>query len=170
MMQAGRILYAVHEGTYVLKLEGEVRVPLCASLDVFLERMFMDDHLQGVFIDLSSSSMIDSTTLGLLAKISVFLQKHHKDKAVIFSTQPDVTRVLRSMGFEQVFNLLEKVAANVGQGLSEVPEVSTSESEMMIKVIDAHRTLMALNEQNVKTFSNLVETLEQGHGPCHQDE
>ena len=31
MMQAGRILYAVHEGTYVLKLEGEVRVPLCAS-------------------------------------------------------------------------------------------------------------------------------------------
>ncbi len=168
MMQAGRILYAVHEGTYVLKLEGEVRVPLCASLDVFLDRMFKDDRLQGVFIDLSSSSMIDSTTLGLLAKISVFLQKHAKDKAVILSTQPDVTRVLRSMGFEQVFMLMENAASAVGQGLSEVPEVSTSESEMMNKVIDAHRTLMAMNEQNVKTFSNLVEALEQGHGPCHQ--
>ncbi len=159
-MQSGRILYAVHQGTYILKLEGEVRVPLCTSLDGFLERMFLDQKLSGVFIDLTESVIVDSTTLGLLAKISVFLREHSKHRPVILSTQPDITRVLKSMGFEQVFVILEKAPSSEADALVELPLVTPSEAEVTHQVIDAHRTLMSLNVHNQQIFSNLVETLE----------
>ncbi len=162
VMQMGKILFAVHQGTYVLKLEGEVRVPLCASLDLFLERMFRDERLGGVFIDLSDSSMVDSTTLGLLAKISVFLQSHAKEKAVILSTQEDVTRILKSMGFERVFVILENQTDYDHEDLAEMPVVNSSDKEVTHRVIEAHRTLMAMNNENHQTFLNLVEALENG--------
>lgn len=158
-MQSGRILYAVHNGTYVLKLVGEVRVPMCASLDTFLEKMFLDHDLHAVLIDLTQTTAIDSTSLGLIAKISVFLQGKLKRKPVILSTNSDVNRILHSMGFEQVFVILETATANQGK-LDELPSVEQSQNELTRNVIEAHRILMGLNEQNQETFKNLVDALE----------
>lgn len=169
-MQSGRILYAVHNGTYVLKLEGEVRVPMCTSLDAFVEKMFLDHELHAVLIDLTQTTIIDSTTLGLLAKISVFLRDKLKRKPVILSTNTDVNRVLNSMGFDQVFVILE-AASGSGDRLDELPSVEQSQQELTRNVIEAHRILMSLNDQNQETFKNLVDALEaeqraSGEPPC----
>ena len=172
-MQSGRILYGIYEGTYVLKLIGEVRVPMCTSLDGFLERMFHDQKLSSVLIDLSATTLVDSTTLGLLAKIPVYLRQQAQGKPVILSTNPDVTRILRSMGFEQFFILLQQWEdAHLAAGsLAELPKEEQGQYDVTQKVIDAHRRLMAMNETNHQTFSDLVQSLEtaqrlQGEGPC----
>lgn len=109
-MLSGRILFAVHEGTYVLKFVGEVRVPLCMTLENFIEDMFRDAALKAALIDLSETTAIDSTALGLIAKIAVFMREHQRKKPVILSTQPDINRLLESMGFERVFLILAKVS------------------------------------------------------------
>ena len=62
----GKALYAVHQGTYVVKLIGEIRVPICTTLDSFIETMFCDNQLNSVLIDLSETHLIDSTALGLV--------------------------------------------------------------------------------------------------------
>ncbi|MFO1391500.1 MAG: STAS domain-containing protein [Agitococcus sp.] len=158
-MPSGRILFAIHHGTYVLKFVGEVRAPMCATLDNFLERMFGDGEISSILIDLTQTDYIDSTALGLIAKTAVFLQMHNQRKPIILSTNEDITRLLESMGFDQVFIILACECEE--KCIDELPEVEPSEQEMMQKVISAHRVLMGLSEQNQETFKNLVETLEQ---------
>lgn len=163
-MLSGRILYAVHDGTYVIKFAGDVRVPLCASLEGFLDRMFSDGSLQAVLIDLTETVAIDSTALGLIAKIAVFLRQRMDKKPVILSTNPDVNRILGSMGFDRVFLILEKAPAPEGS-LDELPFSEPSQQELTRHVIEAHRVLMSLNDRNKATFRDLVAALE-----CEQKE
>lgn len=157
-MSSGHILYAIHNGTYVLRFTGEIRAPMCATLDNFLERMFIDGGINAILIDLTRTDYIDSTALGLIAKTAVFLQLHNGRKPIIVSTNPDITRVLESMGFDQVFLILDCCCDE--DVLSELPEVEPSEQEMMTKVIDAHRVLMSLSDKNQATFKSLVDALE----------
>lgn len=158
-MFSGRILYAVHDGTYVIKFAGDVRVPLCASLEGFLDRMFSDPELCAVLIDLTETVAIDSTALGLIAKIAVVLRQRLDKKPVILSTNPDVNRILGSMGFDRVFLILEKAPAPEG-ALDELPFNEPSQQELTRHVIEAHRVLMSLNEKNKATFRDLVAALE----------
>jgi anti-anti-sigma factor len=158
-MLSGKILYAVHDGTYVIKLIGDVRMPMCASLDGFLDKMFSDAALTSVLVDLTETTGIDSTALGLIAKIAVFLRERFDRKPVLMSTNPDVNRVLNSMGFDSVFIILEYIPDNAAL-FDELPDQASSQQELTRKVIEAHRVLMGLNEQNQETFRSLVDALE----------
>ena len=44
--------------------------------------------------------------------------------------------------------------------LGELTRVETTEEEMRVRVLEAHRTLMNLNEANREAFHDLVETLQ----------
>jgi anti-anti-sigma factor len=158
-MLSGKILYAVHDGTYVIKLIGDVRMPMCASLDGFLDKMFSDATLTSVLVDLTETTGIDSTALGLIAKIAVFLRERFDRQPVLMSTNPDVNRVLNSMGFDSVFIILEYTPDNPAL-FDELPDSASSQQELTRKVIEAHRVLMGLNEQNQETFRSLVDALE----------
>lgn len=152
-------MYAVHQGTYVLKLIGEIRVPICATLDSFIENMFRDRQLHSVLIDLSKTQVIDSTALGLLAKIAIQTRKRFHRKPLIISTQPDVTRILDTMGFEKVFNIVHEEPVKCPP-MSEMPSVPCDEVNAFEKVLEAHRILMAMNETNHETFKDVVAALE----------
>jgi len=158
-MLSGRILYAVHNGTYVIKFVGDVRVPLCASLEGFLERMFGDAELNAVLIDLSDTVAIDSTALGLIAKIAVFLRERLDKKPVILSTNPDVNRILGSMGFDRVFLMLDRAPVTPAD-MEELVLSEPSQQELTRHVIEAHRVLMDMNDKNKATFCDLVQALE----------
>ena len=155
----GKALYAVHQGTYVLKLIGEIRVPICATLDHFIHTMFADRQLNSVLIDLSETQIIDSTALGLLAKVAISAKSRFDQKPLIISTEPDVTRVLDSMGFDKVFNVVHEAPVKA-PAMSEMPRKTCSEGDGCKKVLEAHRILMDLNEKNRETFKDVVAVLE----------
>lgn len=157
---AGRILYGAGQGTYVLKLQGDVRVPLCASLDDFLVRMFDDPQMLRVVIDLSHTENIDSTALGMLARIAVILQQQGKKKPFIVCSNEDVLRILSSMGFTRVFRIVRETPTLLRE-LHEIPCVEKTPDEVGRNVLEAHRTLMGLSRENEEAFRALVEALEQ---------
>jgi anti-anti-sigma factor len=159
-MQAGRILYAEHQGMYVIKLLGDVRLTLCAALDEFLERMFNNPGFKNVVIDLTETDGVDSTTLGILAKLSIEAKNRFNLTPVIYSTNPDITRILFSMGFEEVFIINETFSAENSFGLGELPIKEQTEEETRLKVLEAHRTLVGLNLANEVKFHELLESLE----------
>jgi len=152
--------YAEHNGTYVLKLRGDVRVPICTSLESFIEDHLLNDkRLRAVMIDLTETDSIDSTALGLLAKIAVALRELNLGKPIILCLSSDINRILASMGFDEVFRILQTTAA-LRDRLDELPDEVLSEAEVTQCVIDAHRTLMGLSESNQQTFRSLVDALE----------
>jgi len=152
--------YAEHNGTYVLKLRGDVRVPICTSLETFIEdHLLKDKRLRAVMIDLTETDSIDSTALGLLAKIAVALRELNLGRPIILCLSSDINRILASMGFDEVFRILQTTAA-LRDRLDELPDEVLSEAEVTQCVIDAHRTLMGLSESNQQTFRSLVDALE----------
>ena len=161
-MNPGKIQFAKRDGTYVLKLLGEVRLTLCSTLEEFLEKMFNEPDFRSVIIDLTETATIDSTSLGLLAKLSIQAKKRFDLIPIIISTRDDITRILLSMGFDSVFVIVSELDGLTRLNMNDLPCGAHSEQATQARVLEAHRILMTLNEDNRETFSDLVKQLERG--------
>lgn len=159
MMTTGRIQVAESEGTFVLKFIGDVRLTLCAALDAYIEKIFSALSFQSIIIDLSETDNIDSTSLGLLAKLSILSQERVGLLPTLVSNHEDMNRLLQSMGFEQIFNIVTQATPTQAQ-LQDLPGQMLSEERVRDRVLEAHRILMSLNEHNRTAFTDLVSTLE----------
>lgn len=171
-MQAGKILQASNRGVYVLRLLGDVRLTLSTAFDEFIEQMFSSDDFTSVAIDLSDVDGLDSTTLGLLAKIAIQAQQKFNFKPIIVSTDSSITRLLTSMCFERIFDIREHGIETIDD-FGELAIAVSSEQEVKAKVLEAHRTLMGLSEENAACFKDLVNALEQepaANDPCRPNQ
>ena len=158
-MSDGEIYYACQDGHYVLKFVGEVRLTLCSTIDKHLEQCLSNIDIKDTLIDLTETTNIDSTSLGLVAKLAVKCGEQNMPKPTLVSTNPDITQILLAMGFDQVFLLLDFLPTSV-KDLKQVPFVLESEDDVRKRIIHAHRVLIDLNEGNRSAFKDLVETLE----------
>jgi anti-anti-sigma factor len=158
-MAGYKILQAEKQGIYVLKFIGEIRLNLCSTLDNLVESITQDPQFKTVVIDLTETDIIDSTTLGLLAKIAMAAQDRSHFLPTLISTNPDITRIISSMGFDKIFIIVREPASRIEE-LEEIPVLRASEQQVRDKVLDAHKVLMGLNSKNREEFKNLVRALE----------
>ncbi len=159
MMSRCKILQAACSGVHVLKLVGEVRLNFCSTIDTAIQSTTKDPNFATVVVDLSEATLIDSTTLGMLAKLAILAKKKSHFLPSLVSTNPDITRIITTMGFDTVFLILEKPAMTE-QSLRELPIKELNEVELRENVLNAHKILMKLNEHNREQFKDLVATLE----------
>jgi anti-anti-sigma regulatory factor len=158
-MQAGRILAASQDGAYVIRLVGDVRLTLCTTMDDFFQRMFADPDFASVWVDLCEAEGLDSTTLGLLAKLALQVKASFGFVPAIYSCDPGINRLLKSMAFDRLFELHEESCRNP-EDIAEIPSVSGSEESVKQKVIEAHRVLMGISDENRARFKDLMSALE----------
>ena len=158
-MQEGRILAASHDGAYVIRLEGDVRLTLCTTIDEYFQQMFEDPDFASVWVDLCEAEGIDSTTLGLLAKLALKVEEKFGFQPAIFSCDPGINRLLKSMGFQRLFELHEEACCGPDD-VQDIPIVEGSEAAVRDKVIEAHRVLMDLSDENRARFKDLMTALE----------
>lgn len=156
---SGEILYACQDGHYVLKFLGDVRLTMCSTIDEHLRSILQREDITDTLIDLTETDNIDSTSLGLIAKLAIKSAKCNLPKPTLVSTNPDVTKILYAMGFDQVFLLLEEMPASC-KDLVQVPSVMESEDQVKQRIIDAHRVLISLNDANRNEFKDLISALE----------
>jgi anti-anti-sigma factor len=159
-MNEGQIYYAVADNRAFLKLVGIIRYPLSQRLGLAVGRMFATVKVEGVVVDLQEAEFIDSTCLGLLARVATRCQELDWSRPIIVSTQLELNRVLQSMGFDRVCILVDNPAA---------PAVSLVNAEALSGicrrpdphlVLDAHRALCEMNEKNRHLFQNIILQLE----------
>ncbi len=158
-MNTGKILVAQSQGIYIIKFVGDVRLSLCSTLDQYTDQMFESEDFKTVIIDLTETQCIDSTSLGQLAKISILYKEKYGQLPTIISTQDDINRILLSMGFDQVFYIVKELVSKV-EYLDELPLKSVDEAEMKKRVLEAHKLLMDMNQNNREAFQDLVNSLE----------
>ena len=63
------------------------------------------------------------------------------------------------MGFDEAFHMVEKPLTDERQ-LGDLTATALSPRELRVRVLEAHRNLMAMNDRNRETFEDLVVTLE----------
>jgi anti-anti-sigma factor len=158
-MSDGKILAACENGAYVIRMTGDVRLTLCTTIDEYFHKMFDDPNFVSVWVDLCEAEGIDSTTLGLLAQLAIEAKEKFGFTPAIYSCNTGINRLLKSMGFQRLFEIHEEVCASTEFG-HEVSMVQGTEQAVREQVIEAHRVLMDLSDDNKARFKDLMAALE----------
>lgn len=155
----GKILVAEQQGLFLLKLLGDVRLTISCSLETYFAEMLSGSSFQNVVVDVSETEGIDSTSLGVLAKLAIQVKDKHGILPTIISTNNDITRLLESMGFRKLFNI-SNFSHTIDNDLGVMPIMECKEESAKAIVLEAHKLLMEIDDSNKERFSNLVEALE----------
>ncbi len=159
-MEPGKILVSEHDGAYVIKLTGDVRVTLCTSLNNYMEAIFQSGHISEVVVDMLEAEGIDSTTLGLLAKLAVHCNNKYQIKPVVFCPDESLYQTLSIMGLDDVFDIAQTVPCKESD-CEELSIISPSVDETREQVLEAHRLLSSFNDRNKQEFMDLIRALEE---------
>jgi anti-anti-sigma regulatory factor len=157
-MNSGRILVAIVNNVPILKFVGDVRVLMGGTMDSYFSSLYNRAILDRMIVDMTETQGIDSTALGLVAKMAIQLRNRFNVSPTIISTQPDITRILKSMSFDLISDIVEEPLSSK-MVYSELNENTESEDSIRQKVIEAHLTLMTLSEENRIEFQDLVSAL-----------
>jgi anti-anti-sigma factor len=158
-MSKSKIYYAQQEGIHGLKFVGDIRYTFSASLDKFLKKLYAGPTPKWFMVDLRETDVIDSTSLGLLAHIANWMKNSGAPKVILVSTNEDINDLLMAIGFDQVFNIVDETGKLLMNGKELALSDSTRE-ELTHIVLDAHRTLMEIKEENKARFKGVVELFE----------
>ncbi|MCB2387905.1 STAS domain-containing protein [Thalassolituus alkanivorans] len=158
-MTSGKVQVAFCKGIHVIRLIGDVRLNLCSALEHYLDDILNHPDFDNVIVDLSLAEGVDSTTLGQIAKISIICRERFGITPTISSPNPGITRILLSMGFDQVFHIINEPFSDEAD-FREWAADAVDEEKAREQVISAHRVLMSLNDKNKDAFRELVDSLE----------
>jgi anti-anti-sigma factor len=158
-MHSGKVLYASHEGIAVLRFVGDIRYTLTPSVERFIEQLFTKAMPKGLVIDLTETVSIDSTSLGLMARIANRLRNCRAQRVTLVSDREDINEMLSAMGFRKVFNIVHD-SESPSKPTQELPVAEPDRQTLSRIVLEAHRTLMAMNRGNEQRFRDVVTALE----------
>jgi anti-anti-sigma factor len=157
-MEAGAAFYVRQGNTYILKLVGDIRYTMGCALGDFLNDLFARADYEDIIVDLTEAHSIDSTSLGLLARIANFNREHFHHKTTLLSSNIDVNQVLDNMGFYEIFNIRD-TGETISTTLLQLAIEAPKKDELTRIVYEAHRTLSEVNPQNRETFKCVVDNL-----------
>lgn len=158
-MGDGKVLYGAHQGVHVLRYVGNIRYPLAPAVGSFVEQLLGGASRAPLIIDLTETETIDSTNLGLIARLANRVQEHGGARVTIASDREDVNEILNSMGFDEVFDIVPPLTC--APATQEVVTKGSSNPEALTRtVLEAHRALMDLNEHNRAQFRDVVAAIE----------
>jgi anti-anti-sigma factor len=105
-MPEAHVTHAEKEGVHVLRYFGDVNYVLAPGIQRFVDRLIDDGSITGMVFDLTCAQSLDSTNLGLMARVNERLLGAGAANSVIISGNEDIDVVLRSMGFDQTFDVV----------------------------------------------------------------
>jgi anti-anti-sigma factor len=159
----GKILVSQDGRSYIIRLVGDVRVTLCASLNNYMEVIFKSEKISEIIVDMVDTEGVDSTTLGLLAKLAIYSNENFKIRPVVFCPDESLYETLMVMGLDDVFKIVQRLRSR----LEDYEELSVEDPSAVAdrttqQVLDAHRLLSSFNEKNKHEFLDLIQALEKG--------
>lgn len=158
-MPKGEYQFAKEQNNYFIKLSGELKYTECGNFSSFINKLEKDKDFEDILVDISKAKYLDSTNLGLLAKISQLVIEKSNHRLTVITMNPDVTELLRNIGFDDICLMVEE-PTNINSSLMNIMGVDESEESMAKIMLEAHRRLMNMNEKNKQEFKNVVELME----------
>ncbi len=155
----GTILSARVDSVEYIRFVGIIRYSHCAGLEAHIDRMFSNPSFSEVAIDLEQAQMLDSTALGLLARISIEFTKISSKKPVIFLQKGELAHILKRVCFDQVFSIIAKNNNPENLQFVELTPIQKNEEEVLACVVAAHRCLAEISEDNKRYFTDITKAL-----------
>jgi anti-anti-sigma regulatory factor len=166
-MPDGRVTYASEGGWHVLRYFGRVDYTMAPAIERFIDALphGPGDATRPFLFDLSGARLLDSTNLGLIARVVERARAQGTTRSSLLSHCGDIDDVVRSMGFEAIVDLIDQRPAEVREGAScgdeeVVTDDTASQGEMLRTMLEAHRALATLDDEETGQWRDVVTMLE----------
>ncbi len=150
-----KILMAVENNQYHVKVEGRATFEVSSPLRNLALKL-KDAPVGGISINLDACTGMDSTFIGVIAMLGLDAKKQNAP-AVILNADENNRKLLNGLGLHKIFTYGEDNYAGVKQWQDGSPSLKPPALETAKTVLNAHETLMDIDESNVPRFKNVVE-------------
>lgn len=159
-MSQGKILISDKADHYLIKLVGDVRLTLSGSLNRYMDVLFGNNNVQSVVVDMLDAKAVDSTTLGLIAKLGLHCREQYQMNVKLFCQNPSIIRTLECMSFDEIIDIFQQSPDEFDAELRCLDAVTSEVDEVRQQVLEAHKLLIKLNPKNGAEFTDLINALE----------
>lgn len=156
---SGSILAASVDGIEYIKFVGTVRYSHCGGLETHIDKLFANQDVSEVVIDLEKAEILDSTALGLLARVAIEFKKLSDRKPVIFLTEGELTNIIKRVCFDQVFDLVFDREGHSLENMEELVSQPQNEEQVLKRVVEAHRNLARLSKENESLYTDITSAI-----------
>jgi anti-anti-sigma factor len=154
-----KILYSEHDGIHFLRFQGDILHTLAPALDRLLKHLATGSASHSYLLDLTETRSIDSTMLGLLARIAKLAKEHGETPPALICSNEDIIDLLIGIGFDEVFSLLACDGVPLGEA-QEIDRAETDDRSLTQTMLEAHQELINLKEDNRLLFEDVVDLLQ----------
>ena len=152
-MEQGEIFISEKDGITFIRAKGNASF-VCAPPLRELAKKLAAEPFGGLKIDLEECTWMDSTFMGMLAMLGLNAKKKGVP-AEIWNASEQNEKLLCGLGLQKVFAFLNGEFDD-GNDAPAASNACTAESNAR-NVLDAHQTLMDIDEANVPKFEKVVE-------------
>ncbi len=157
-MAEAQILAATRNNIAAVRIVGRASFKVSEQLRQFGRRE-IEKGVESIIFDLSECQGMDSTILGVFAMLG--LEGRGKTELVVVNASDAVRNSLDVVGVSRLCRFADQTVADLKWStLCEAAAGAVSTEETSETILEAHRTLMNLDEDNVPKFKDVVELLE----------
>ena len=152
-METGEVFLSDKDGVQFIRVKGNASF-VCAPPLRELAKKLAAEPFAGLKIDLEECTWMDSTFMGMLAMLGLNAKKKGVP-AEIYNASEQNEKLLAGLGLKKVFEF-KSGPFTAGDDVPAASNAVTPESNAR-NVLDAHQTLMDIDEGNVQKFEKVVE-------------
>ncbi|TQV71437.1 hypothetical protein FLL45_19985 [Aliikangiella marina] len=157
---SGSIYAASIDNIRYIKFLGTVRYSHCGGLENHIDQMFSGaSEIEAIVIDLEDADILDSTALGLLARVAIEYRKLADQRPVIFLKKSELYNIIKRVCFDQVFELVFDDPKVAPAEMTELVDGNQNEQQTLKRVVEAHRYLAKINKENEKLYTDITSAM-----------
>ena len=151
------IKVAVNENTAYVKIFGRATFNLAPDFKNFVERQ-MVRKLREVLVDFEECESVDSTFIGLITSLTIKYSVDGKFYIKLFNLNEHLIKIIKTLGLLDVI-CISKSLSDEDVKFSETEKTNASKKDIATTMLEAHKVLSNINEQNELEFKNVVDYL-----------
>ena len=158
--ESGRVYYLKQNEVLILFAEGHIQALTAYSMFEHVAEVVSQNGITGVFLDLSKTEYIDSTTIGTMLKLDRYMAQHHGKTWFCNPSKPvaDILKTCHLYGYLPIVfeSSIEQLRNDV---LDHVP-VQRKDLLTDDYVLEAHKDIVEASPQVRPKFEALLSVLE----------
>lgn len=154
-----KYMYGEYENKVFIKLVGNSTMKNSKTLEDIFAKILTGDK-KDIVLDFTDSNYMDSTVLGTIAKNAVKVKKAWGESVYAVNVGGAIKMGLSSTGIDKIIKIIDSESVSSPEMMTVEKSDFADKRSKTEHILDAHKMLMTLNEENKKVFKNVVDLME----------
>ncbi len=159
MQDNSRVIIGVITNGFIIKVIGKGTMEYCSDLFQFLSEKIEKENAENIYFDLSETTYLDSSFIGVIVSIQKKLKKIKNANLILLNPSEKSKEILSTMGLLDIMPIQEEHSFKNIEVSGEIKKRLEKNYQDIQVLLESHQNLMELNSENRKRFSLVEEML-----------